>query len=275
MRTGFIGTGSMGSILVEAFVRSKALNPDQIILANRTISKASSLANSYPGLKVSPSNKELVKQSDVIFICVKPLEYKQVVDEIQQGLRPSQTVVSITSAVLLKHLENLLTCKIIKMIPSITNYTLSGSVLCMYGQRVLPEDKEQFENLISQIGSPVCVEEEYTRVSSDLASCGPAFLAFFLQKWIDAAVEMTGIPPEHATILANEMTLGTGMLLTSGGFTPFELQKRVSVPGGITAKALHMMESELGNIFHQLVRITHDKYEEDLAKVEYLFKEKQ
>ena len=31
MKAGFIGTGSMGSILIEAFIHSGAFNPEQII----------------------------------------------------------------------------------------------------------------------------------------------------------------------------------------------------------------------------------------------------
>ncbi|GGI43590.1 pyrroline-5-carboxylate reductase [Paenibacillus marchantiophytorum] len=275
MKAGFIGTGSMGSILIEAFIHSGAFNPEQIIAGNRTIHKVEMLAERYPGLQVARSNKEVVQESDLIFLCVKPSEFKKVIDEIKEDVLPSQFVVSITSPVLIKHLEGLLPAKISKVIPSITNYVLSGATLCIHGNRMQPEDKEWLENLFAHISSPISVSENYTRISSDLSSCGPAFLANFLQSFIDAAVEATGISNEEATLLASEMTLGTGKLLTTGGFNPISLQKRVSVPGGITEEGLRILEEELAGVFSRVIIATHAKYEEDLEKAEHRFTLKQ
>ncbi|MGG1516238.1 late competence protein ComER [Paenibacillus oryzisoli] len=271
MKAGFIGTGSMGSILIEAFIHSGAFNPEQIIAGNRTIRKAQLLAETYPGLQVAETNREIVQQSDIIFLCVKPSEYKKVIDEIKEDVHSSHYLISITSPVLIKHLEGLLPAKISKIIPSITNYVLSGATLCIHGNRMQPEDKEWLENIFTHISTPIRVSENYTRISSDLSSCGPAFLASFIQAFIDAAVEETGISAEEATLLASEMTLGTGKLLTTGGFTPAALQKRVSVPGGITAEGLRILDKELAGVFSQVICATHAKYEEDIEKAEQSF----
>ncbi|TVY09061.1 late competence protein ComER [Paenibacillus cremeus] len=268
MRVGFIGTGSMGSILIEAFIQSGALNPEQIVATNRTISKAERLAETYAGLQVARSNMEVASLSDLLFLCIKPSEFKAVLDDIANSVDSSKLIVSITSPVLIRHLEELLPCKIAKVIPSITNYVLSGATLCIYGDRFTPEDKELLENMLSHISAPIRVSEQYTRISSDLSSCGPAFLAYFVQKFVEAAVAETGISEEEATQLASEMTLGTGKLLTTGGFSPASLQKRVSVPGGITAEGLRIMEKELCGVFYDLIRTTHSKYEEEVEKVE-------
>jgi competence protein ComER len=261
----------MGSILIEAFIQSGALCPEQVVATNRTLSKVERLAEAYPGLTAARSNKEVAQGSNLIFLCVKPMEFKSVIDEIGSVVEPNQLVVSITSPVLIRHLEELLSCKIAKVIPSITNYVLSGATLCIYGERIEPEDQLLLENLLSHISAPIRVSEQYTRISSDLSSCGPAFLAYFVEKYVEAAVAHTGISPEEATMLASEMTLGTGKLLTTGGFTPAALQKRVAVPGGITAEGLRIMEKELGGVFYDLIRTTHAKYDEDVEKVEAKF----
>ncbi|WP_159886492.1 late competence protein ComER [Paenibacillus puerhi] len=271
MRVGFIGTGSMGSILIEAFIRSGALNPEQVVATNRTLSKVEQLAEHVPGLRVALSNKEAATDADLLFVCVKPLEFKTVIDDIRPAVTSEQLLISITSPVLIRQLEEQLPCKIAKIIPSITNYVLSGAALCIYGNRTMPEDEVLLENLLSHIGTPIRVSEQYTRISSDLSSCGPAFLAYFIEKFVEAAVHATGISVQEATLLASEMTLGTGKLLTTGGFTPAALQKRVAVPGGITAEGLRIMEKELGGVFCDLVRTTHAKYDEDVEKVEARF----
>lgn len=271
MKLGFIGTGSMGSILIEALIQSGAVTPAQITASNRTRRKAEALAWKYPGLTAARSNVEAVTGQDIVFICVKPAEYKRVLTELKPLVQEHQIVVSITSPVLIRHLENLLPCKIAKVIPSITNYERSGATLCMYGSRMEPDDCAKLEQLLAHISTPMRIDETFTRVSSDLSSCGPAFLAFVVQQLIDAAVQETGMDPDEATRLACEMVLGTGKLLTSGGFAPDELIRRVAVPGGITAAGLKLLSEEMSGVFRQLIRITHAKYEEDLEKTEAAF----
>jgi len=270
MIVGFIGTGSMGSILIESMIKTQALHPGQIVTANRTLEKAEKLAAQYPGLQTAATNREAASQSDILFLCVKPKQFKEVIDDIKSEVRESQIVVSITSTVLIRHLEEHLPCKIAKVIPSITNYVCSGATLTMYGSRMAQEDIFMLEKLLRHMSKPVAVSEEYTRICSDLSSCGPAFVAFFIEEFINAAVKYTGLPKEEATRLASEMVLGTGLLLTDGGFSPEKLRERVTVPGGITAEALRILSLDLEGTFERLIRTTHNKYYDELDIVEGL-----
>ncbi|MFC5651792.1 late competence protein ComER [Paenibacillus solisilvae] len=267
MNVGFIGIGSMGSLLIDAFVRSGALDPYQIKASNRTFAKAENLALRHPGLQAVRSNREAALSQDIVFLCVKPHEYKSVIDELKPVIEPDQIIVSITSPVMLHQLEECLPCKVAKVIPSITNLMFSGATLCMYGSRIKDEDKTRLNDLLSYISAPLTISEQHTRVVSDLSSCGPAFMAYMLQCFIDAAVEETGIPREEALLVASEMFYGTGQLLAKGGMTPEELQTRVAVPGGITAKALALLSLELDGVFNSVIRATHAKYREDLERV--------
>ncbi|WP_139994290.1 late competence protein ComER [Paenibacillus paridis] len=271
MNVGFIGTGTMGSLLIEALIASGALSPAQIAISNRTFAKAQALADRYSGMRAEYTNAGAASGCDILFLCVKPLEFKKVVDDLKSVIRPHQIVISITSPVLVSHLEAELDCKIAKVIPSITNYVWSGASLCIYGERMNAEDKELLEDLLSHISEPLRIDEGYTRIVSDLSSCGPAFISFLLEQFIEAAVEETGIGREEAERVASAMLLGTGLLLTEGGLTPADVQARVAVPGGITAKALNLLRRETDGVFNQLIRTTHAKFNEDLVKVSTAF----
>ncbi|ALS27255.1 competence protein ComER [Paenibacillus sp. 32O-W] len=271
MNVGFIGTGSMGSLLIEAFVSSGALTPGQIAASNRTYAKAARLAACYPGLKAVTSNAEAAIGRDIVFLCVKPHEFKTVIDELRSVAAPEQLFVSITSPVMIKVLEDQLPSKIAKVIPSITNRVRSGASLCIYGTRTTDEDRARLENLLGFISVPLHIDERYTRIVSDLSSCGPAFISYVLQCFVDAAVEETGIDREQALAVATAMLRGTGELLTAGGMTPEQIQQRVAVPGGITAEALQLMERELDGVFGQVIRTTHAKFREDLEKIGFSF----
>lgn len=268
MRLGFIGTGNMGSLLIGAFIASGAVRAPDVAASNRTRSKAEQLARRFPGLHVTDSNLETAEWADVLFLCVKPLEFRQVIDDVRGVIRADQLVISITSPVLIRHLEQLIPGKIAKVIPSITHLTGCGPALCVFGERMTAADRQQVMSLFEHIGTPVEIDEAHTRVASDICSCGPAFLAFFAQCLIDAAEQEIGIPRELAERLAAEMVFGTGKLLTTGGLTVERLQEQVAVPGGITAEGLRLLADELDGAFVRLLRTTHRKYEEDVKKVE-------
>lgn len=271
MKIGFIGAGSMGSLLIESFIMAEAIEPDQIKVSNRTIGKAQALAYKYPGIQVESNNINVVHDTEIVFLCIKPHEFATVISEIKPYVQEEQLIVSITSPVLISHLEAELKCRVAKVIPSITNKMWSGATLCIYGDQIEEHDQIKLENLLSYISEPIKIEESFTRIVSDISSCGPAFFAFLLQQFIDAAVAETGISREGAMTIAGNMLLGTGLLLTEGGMTTEDIQQRVAVPGGITAKALQLLSSETTGIFNALIRTTHAKYYEDLEKVNETF----
>jgi competence protein ComER len=267
LNVGFVGTGSMGSLLIEAFIRSGALPPDTIYANNRTRGKVELLAQQYTGLHIAETAVDVVKSSDIVFLCIKPGEFKNVLDDIGPYVHENQVAISITSPIFISDLENHLSCKIAKIIPSITHSVFSGPSLCMFGRRITPYDRGVIEGLMAHISSPIEIEERFTRVSSDLTSCSPAFFSFLLEKMAEAAHDETGISKESALFLITQMTAGLGRLITEGGFTLESLQKRVAVPGGITSDGLKLLDHELKDVFNKLIQTTHAKYEEDIDKV--------
>ncbi|WP_151735948.1 late competence protein ComER [Paenibacillus tengchongensis] len=271
MKVGFIGTGSMGGLLINAFLAAGALAPGDVLASNRSRHKLLQLESRYPGINLCGSNRETAAGSDILFLCVKPLEFKALTDEIAPCLHSEQIVVSITSPVQLSHLEAALPAKIAKVIPSITHCVRSGTSLCVFGGRINKQDRLLLLQLLSFISVPAEIPESHTRIASDFSSCGPAFISFFLERWIASAVEATGIDEALVSRLAGEMLLGTGRLLTEGQFSPQELQERVAVRGGITAEALNHLRSSLEGVFERLITTTHDKYGEDVERLNALF----
>ncbi|MBP1999126.1 competence protein ComER [Paenibacillus shirakamiensis] len=271
MQIAFIGTGSMGGLLIESFLRSGALQPKQITASSRTLSKVERLSARYPGLKTASSNVQAALHSDIIFLCVKPLDFQSVLSELKDVVTEEQIVVSITSPILLAHLESILPSKAAKIIPTITHSVLSGASLCMYGERIRPEDRLLLEQLFSSVGTPVPIPETQVRTASDISSCGPAFLAYILALWADAAESRSGLDRNTAIQLGAQMLLGTGRLLTEGGFTVEQLQQRVAVPGGVTAEGLQVLQEHLFQVFPELIKTTTRKHEHDLIKLDKLF----
>lgn len=271
MKIGFIGTGNMGRILVEALIDAKAISPSSMMITNRTKSKAMLLKDKFKEIKVGDNVVEVAAWSNLLFICVKPLDMYKILEEINPHLSADKCIISITSPISTSQIEKKVQCSTVRVIPSITNRALSGVALITYGENCREAWKIKVENLFSQIGIPVLIDEKITRVASDIVSCGPAFFSYLLQRFILAAAKETDIDENTATTLASEMIVGLGELLKQGHYTLPSLQEKVCVKGGITGEGIKVMENELGDIFEHVFQATHAKFQEDLEKVEEQF----
>lgn len=271
MEVGIIGTGNMGRILVEAFLDGKAVSPSSMMITNRTIGKAKLLKNKYSELRVGANAMEVAAQSDLIFVCVKPLDVFKMIDQINPYLTENKCLVTITSPISTNHIESKVSSSVARVIPSITNRALAGVSLITYGENCSGYWRKELESLMAKMSVPVFIEENITRVASDIVSCGPAFFSYLLQAFIKGAVMETEIDEKTATILASEMIVGLGELLKQGHYTLPSLQEKVCVKGGITGEGIKVFENELGEVFQHLFQATHAKFKEDLDHIDLQF----
>ncbi len=271
MITGIIGTGNMGTILLQSFIESSAVRAQDLLISNRTLHKAQSLAAGFPGINVSQSSSELAKEADLLFLCVKPHEMFPLIKILEPHLTSEKCLVSITSPISIKQLEATVPCSCARFIPSITNRALAGATLLTFGESCSPSWRNHLQNMASVISKPLEIDNDYTRVSSDIVSCGPAFFSFIARQFIEAAVDHTGISTEAATQLTESMLIGLGELLQQKHYSLPALQEKVCVKGGITGEGIKVLENELGDVFKHVFQATHRKFEEDLKGIEKQF----
>ncbi|MBH0160030.1 late competence protein ComER [Fictibacillus sp. 26RED30] len=275
MKVGIIGTGNMGSVLASSFIESSAISPSRLMVTNRTLSKAERLQNVYPKMKVGNNPEEVFRFAEIVFICVKPHEFYSLLSSNKSSISKHQLVVSITSPISCEQLEDLLDCNIARAIPSINNRALAGSSLVSFGKRCHADYKEKLLSLMSYISTPLVIDENITRISSDIASCGPAFIGYVLQCFINSAVDQTEITKAQATQLASDMIIGMGKLLEKDIYTLPTLIQKVCVKGGITGEGIKILSNEVDEVFDHVIKRTHEKYHEECDKVSQQFEVKE
>lgn len=272
MNIGVIGTGNMGSMLISSFINSSAVAPPQLMITNRTISKAERLKRTYPGIQITSSIEDVINFAHIIFLCVKPHEFYPLLSKHKSNISKDQLIVSITSPITCEQLENELSCNIARAIPSITNQALSGSSLITFGKNCSEDCRKKLLQLMKSISNPVIIDDSITRISSDIASCGPAFIGFIVQCFIKSAASETNISEDKATKLASEMLIGLGKLLEKDIYTFPTLIEKVCVKGGITGEGIKILNEEIGDVFNKLIARTHEKYDEEREKIREQFK---
>ncbi|GAA0295650.1 late competence protein ComER [Gracilibacillus halotolerans] len=260
MNWGVIGTGNMGQVIVTALLEAEVTNPSALYVTNRTLAKAELLQKKYPKIHVVEEIHDITTHCDVVFLCVKPKDIITVLPILGEQLRKDQLLISITSAFSVEELEQNVSCQVMRLIPSITNFSLAGVSLLTFGERVPESKKLWIEEWAKSFSKPVRIEEGKVRIASDLVSCGPAFFAFLAEQYIKDADALTDLSYQEATTLLQEMFIGFGKLLEDGHFTLEELIEKVCVKGGITGEGIAAIEANGSQLFQHLIKATHDKF---------------
>jgi competence protein ComER len=246
IRYGFIGTGSMGSMLIRKFIDTGLVMPAAITSSSKTGISARELAETT-GITAVPSNRTVAENADVVVICVKPLQVRGVLAEIRDVLKPDTLLVSIAGCVSLDNLQDWAgeTIHCARIIPSVTAEENAGISLVAWGRNVRPEDKKLVLCLLNALGTAVETDEKNFDLYTDLTSCGPALIVSMMQEFAGAAIRTGAIPPELAEYLVKETLIGTAWILDSKPTTFDDVIGRVATKGGSTEEGVRVLRARL------------------------------
>ena len=259
---GFIGTGHLGSMLVKKFVETGAIEAEEILASNRTPEKAERLAEAN-GIRPA-SNRVVAELSDVIFICVRPLEVRDVLSDVAYLLNSQKLVVSVAGDVSLEKLQSLCPARMARAFPSMASEMLQGVTLLAFGDNTTAEDQRLIAGLFHALGQAVEVEEKDFAVLADLTSSAPGYFAALMREFVLAA-ERREIPSELAERLIKQTLLGTALLLGEESFAG--LIESVATKGGITEAGVKVIQREAPGMFDQLFQATEARHEQVKKKI--------
>jgi competence protein ComER len=259
-RYGFIGTGSMGSMLVRKFTGTGTIAPAGIAASSRTGLSARALAEKT-GITAAPSNTAVAAGADILFICVKPDGVKGVLEEVRPVLKKEALVVSIAGSVPFACLEEWAgpDPRLVRVIPSVAAEQESGISLVAWGRNTGPEDRAQVLTLFNAIGTAVETDEDNFDLYADLTSCAPAYIAAILGELAGAAARTGTIEPALAEYLLRETLAGTARILDDERTGFGTVIERVATKGGTTEEGVKVIRARLPAVFDELLCATGKK----------------
>jgi competence protein ComER len=254
MRYGFIGTGSMGSMLIRRFIVAGRIAPTEITASSKTTVSVRALA-AKTGITAAGANRTVAENADVLFICVKPLVVRSVIAEICDVLRPGTLLISIAGCVTLADLQQWAgdAVRCVRVIPSVTAEQDAGVSLVAWGKDVQPEDRALVLGLLNAIGTAVETDEKDFDPYTDLTSCGPALIASLVQEFAQAAVRTGAVRPEMAEFLAKATLIGTAKILDAEKMSFDEIISRVATKGGTTEEGVKVLRARLPAVMNEML----------------------
>ena len=240
---GFIGTGNMGSALAQA--ASKTVDPQNIILSNRTPSKAEALASRLGCC--SGSNSLAAAESRYLFLAVKPQMMADMLSGISGDLRQrtdSFVLVTIAAGLTIARIRELAGADypVIRIMPNTPCAIGSGVILCSRSDNVSDGDYENFKQMMQGAGTLIDLSENLIDAGSAISGCGPAYVYVFLEALADAGVAC-GLTRADAKKLAAATVRGSAELAMVSDKHTAQLKDEVCSPGGSTIEGVLRLEN--------------------------------
>ncbi len=238
-RIGFIGAGNMATAIIKGLIAQKGSGSfiNVFDVSSEKLDDISKL-----GVNALSSSQDVVKNSDIIVLAVKPQNYAEVLEALKAVVSNDKTFVSIAAGISISYVQSALGCEcpVVRVMPNTPLLLKKGaSALCPSGN-INEDDKQIVYDMFA--GSGVCeyITEDHMNEIIAVNGSSPAYIYMFAKAMADYAVSV-GIDYNKALNLICATLEGSAAMLRESGDTPDVLIEKVSSKGGTTIEALNKL----------------------------------
>lgn len=246
-KVGFIGCGNMGTAMLKGILASGQVSAKEVAAAEKF--EAGRKKIEELGVYVTSDNGELVRESDVIFLVVKPYQQEEVLPEIRDNVTADQIVISVAAGVSINKVEQALMSidvagkiKVVRAMPNTPALVGEGMTALSVNANITKEDEELILSYFNAFGKAEIVPESLMDVVTGVSGSSPAFVYMFIEAMADAAVA-EGMTRAQAYKFAAQTVRGSATMVLETGEHPGALKDAVCSPGGTTIEGVCALEA--------------------------------
>jgi len=238
---GFIGAGNMATALARGVIAAGLVEPMNLCASDVSEQNRSTFVQKTGAVGRS-SNLDVVMNSQMIVLAVKPQVIDNVLQEVGPRLKRPQRVVSIAAGVSTARVEKHCAdaVSVIRVMPNTPALVGLGMSAISRGKHANDEDIARVRRVFEAVGQVVEVDEKQMEAVTAVSGSGPAYF-FYMIESLAAAGLAEGLPEETAWTLARQTALGAATLASRSEEPVEELRRRVTSPGGTTEAAIRVM----------------------------------
>ncbi len=241
-RFGFLGAGKMATALARGWIEA-GLTSAAHVVASDPVAAARDGFTAATGARATADNREVVRQSDVLVLAVKPQSMAPLLAEARPLLAERHLIVSIAAGITLKQLADGLgpNRRLVRVMPNTPCLVGASAAGYAPGESATADDVAMVDRLMNAVGKAFRVPEALLDAVTGLSGSGPAFVYVMIEALSDGGVRV-GLPRDVATALAAQTVLGSAKMVLETGLHPGVLKDQVTSPGGTTIAGLHALE---------------------------------
>ena len=240
-KIGFIGGGALAEALIQGMLQSELVAPSQITVCDVSAERMEYLNNHF-GVVVLKDSLDIAKESDILFLTVKPQIIAGVVDAIAQVVTKNTVIVTVAAGISLSSIEiKMPQVPVIRVMPNTPVAVGAGMSALVLGKNATQELSAPIIRIFESVGKVVLVNEDAMDAVTGLSGSGPAYGFVLIDALSDAGVRV-GLPRQTSLILAAQTLLGAAKMVLETGEHPAKLRDMVTSPGGTTIAGVHILE---------------------------------
>ena len=243
-KIGFIGCGNMGKAMLQGIINSNIITTDNIIVSTKSQESKENIKNVF-NVNVTLDNKEVAKNSNILFLAVKPNIFKEVLNEVKNFIADDTIIISVAAGINIEDIETWLDkpYSIVRIMPNTPALVKEGMTAVCPNKNVKDTELNTMIDIFKSFGEYELLEERYFDAFIALCGSSPAYVFVFIEAMADAAVKL-GIPRKKAYKMAEQSILGSAKLAIETGLHPAELKDMVCSPSGTTIEAIIELENQ-------------------------------
>lgn len=242
MKILVIGAGNMGLTYAEGMSKSTLLGKHKIRIYDTDPKKISSLRERQD-FNVFESLKDCLPTSNLIFLAVKPYHTDGLFEEIKPMLTDDQIFVSLMAGVNINSIQERLGIKkVVRTMPNLPAKVGKGVTSFTESKEVSKIELIAVRNLLDTTGTSIHVNtEKFIDASTGISGSGPAYVFYFMQSMLEAALKM-GFSEYDSKVLVSNTFEGAVELFNQSDISPQSWINRVASKGGTTQAAIDSMD---------------------------------
>jgi len=245
MIIGFIGAGVMARALAKGIIECGGVPEKNMICSTPTENGGKAFLELFPEARwTANNNEEVVRQSDITVIAVKPQIFPEAVSTLREA-SAGKLFLSLMAGVTLEKICAALhpTARVVRAMPNTPLQVGKGASVFVGSPTVTDKDLTNMHRLLSTAGRAWPVEESQINAITALSGSGPAYLFHFIDAMVRGGVKL-GLPEHLARDLAIQTVLGSAVLASQSTLSPMELAAQVKSPKGTTLAGCAVLEDK-------------------------------
>lgn len=242
---GVLGAGNAAEGIVHGLLRNTVLLDDRIIASDPNELRRALFTQRFR-IAVTADNREVVSNSFIVLLAVKPQQFVEVCAGIADLVTEDHLIVSIMAGVSTRTLEAQfpnVKARIVRAMPNLPVHVGAGMAGVCRGRHAQEVDLLRGQRIFEAGGRAIVIEDEAQMDAvTAVSGSGPAYFYYFVEA-LTAAGEASGLSKQQAEILAKQTCLGAARMMLESGEPPSVLREKVTSPGGTTRAALDSMQS--------------------------------
>lgn len=240
-KIGFIGMGNMGRSILNSLMD---IYPKEDLMFSCLHPERGRYISEKTGVRFMPSNIDVAREADIIFLGIRKKDFDEVLDEINYEVVGRKIVITMAPAVSIAYVSKQLGgfARVVRALPNSPARVRTGMTGLAYDRyQFSGEDVAELRKIFDSFGRTILVDENLIDTLTVVNATGSAFVYMFIDALANSGVRY-GLSKQEAMEMVAQTVMGCAKMVLETGEHPIVLSDQICIPSGTTIEAIAALD---------------------------------